>query len=89
MEITAYGEFSPTLRSALSDKALRFLEIEKIKPDIVGFVRKKLKSQKELITVEAMRNHIQPFLYFESKFLSRLFWCEMEFAHFAKRNCLT
>jgi len=73
LEITAYGEFSPTLKSAFSKDTLKFFGIEKIKPDIMGFVRKKLKSPKELITVEVKRSPIELFWILKAKFYQDFF----------------
>jgi len=73
LEITAYGQFSPTLKNAFSKDTLRFFRIEKVKPDIMGFVKKKLKSPKELITVEVKRSPIELCWILKAKFYQDFF----------------
>jgi hypothetical protein len=50
--ITAHGEFSDELQRVLDYRLFAALYAEKLKPDIMGFVRKKKSSEPEVITVE-------------------------------------
>jgi len=57
LEITANGHFSEELKEALDDKALSILRVEKISPDIVGFLQKDSYG-KDLVTVEIKPDRI-------------------------------
>lgn len=57
LEITAKGHFSEELKEALDDKALGILRVEKMSPDIVGFLQKEPYS-KDLVTVEIKPDRI-------------------------------
>jgi len=59
LEITAKGHLSEELKEALDDKALSILRVEKISPDIVGFLQKKDSSSKDLVTVEIKPDRIK------------------------------
>lgn len=73
LEITASGHFSPTLKGVFSDKTLRFLNVEKNLPDIMGFVKKKPSSERELITVEVKRIPIRLFHILKARFYQDIF----------------
>jgi len=55
--ITANGHFPEELKEALDDKALGILRIEKMIPDIVGFLQKD-QYNKDLVTVEIKPDRI-------------------------------
>jgi hypothetical protein len=73
LEITAYGEFSPKLLRAFSRDTLTNLTVEKIKPDVMGWVKKKEDSEKELITVEVKRSPIELIWILKAKLYQELF----------------
>lgn len=73
LEITAYGEFSPKLQGAFSKETLRNFRVERVKPDIMGWVKKKRNSQKELITVEVKRSPIKLIWILKAKFYQEFF----------------
>jgi len=58
LEITARGHFSEELKEALDDKALSILRVEKMSPDIVGFLQKDPYS-KDLVAVEIKPDKIK------------------------------
>ena len=58
LEITANGHFSEELKEALDDKALGILRVEKMSPDIVGFLQKEPAYSKDLVTVEIKPDRI-------------------------------
>jgi hypothetical protein len=58
LEITAKGHFSEELKEALDDKALSILRVEKISPDITGFLQRNSHS-KDLVTVEIKPDRIK------------------------------
>ena len=77
LEITAYGDFSDKLKELFNYHLFRTLYAEKLKPDIMGFVKKKPQSKPAFITVEVkagsitIRNVLQAKLYqhiFKAKF---------------------
>jgi len=57
LEITANGHFSEELKEALDDKALSILRVEKMSPDIVGFLQKD-QYNRDLVTVEIKPDRI-------------------------------
>jgi hypothetical protein len=56
LEITAKGRFSEELKEALDDRTLSILRVEKMVPDIVGFLQKD--QFKDLVTVEIKPDRI-------------------------------
>ena len=59
LEITAKGRFSEELKEVLDDRALSILRVERISPDIAGFLQKKDSHSKDLVTVEIKPDKIK------------------------------
>jgi len=58
LEITAKGRFSEELKEALDDRSLSTLRVEKMIPDIVGYLQKEFAYGKDLVTVEIKPDRI-------------------------------
>jgi len=72
LKITAFGH-SETLTREFSDRALRFLSVEKNLPDIMGFVQKKSSKKKEFITVEVKRSPVRFLHILQAKLYQDIF----------------
>jgi hypothetical protein len=76
LEITAHGNFSELLKTRFDYYMFGKLYAERLHPDIMGFVKKKEKSEPEMITVELkgrelkLKDVMQAKLY-ESVFMSK------------------
>lgn len=72
LEITDRG-ISETLKREFSDETFYILSAEDKTPDIMGFVRKKLSSPKELITVEVKDKTIKLMDIFQARLYQEVF----------------
>jgi len=59
LEKTPNGRFSPELKRVLPKDVLFILRVERFSPDLTGFLRKKDRSDKEIITVEVKPRNIK------------------------------
>jgi len=78
LEVTAdaKGRFSDMLERELDDDALYILKVEKVSPDITGFVRRKLNTKEiitEIITVEVKAEPIKISHFHQAKFYQDIF----------------
>lgn len=73
LEITARRRISETLKREFSDETFYILSAEDKTPDIMGFVRKKLSSPKELITVEVKDKPIKLMDIFQARLYQEVF----------------
>lgn len=73
-EVTANakGRFSDVLERELDDDALYILKIEKVSPDIMGFVRRK-SSSKETMTIEVKDDPLKIKHFAQAKFYQDVF----------------
>ena len=80
LEITAHGEFSEKLQRVFDYRLFADLYAEKLKPDIMGFVRKKPSSKPELITVEVKAKAFTIRDVLQAKMYSDIFKAKFSFA---------
>ena len=73
LEITAKRGISETLKREFSDETFYILSAEGKNPDIMGFVRKKPSSPKELITVEVKDKTIKLMDIFQARLYQEVF----------------
>jgi hypothetical protein len=80
LEITAHGEFSEKLERVFDYRLFADLYAEKLKPDIMGFVRKKKSSKPEIITVEVKPTALTIRDVLQAKMYSEIFKSKFSFA---------
>ena len=73
LEITAYGEMSEKLQRVFDYPLFAALYAEKLKPDIMGFVRKKKSGEPEIITVEVKATPLKIRDVLQAKMYSDIF----------------
>jgi hypothetical protein len=80
LEITANGDFSEKLQRVFDYRLFAALYAERLKPDIMGFVRKKPSSKPEVITVEVKADALKIKDVLQAKMYSDIFNAEFGFA---------
>jgi hypothetical protein len=80
LEITAHGEFSEKLQRVFDYRLFAALYAEKLKPDIMGFVRKKRSGDPEVITVEVKPTALTIRDVLQAKLYSDIFKAKFSFA---------
>ena len=74
LEITANKrQFSEILKKEFDDRTLSILGVEKNVPDIMGFVKRRISSKKELITVEVKHAPIRLMDILQARFYQDIF----------------
>jgi hypothetical protein len=71
--ITAHGDFSEELQRVFDTDLFAALYAEKLKPDIMGFVRKKESDKPEIITVEVKAGELKIRDVLQAKMYSDIF----------------
>jgi len=79
LEITASGEISPKLKKEFSDETFLILRSEGKSPDIMGFVRRKQSSPRELITVEVKNKSPSLMDVFQARLYQEMFQSTLGF----------
>ncbi len=80
LEITAHGDFSEKLQRVFDYPLFAALYAERLKPDIMGFVRKKPSSKPEVITVEVKATALTIRDVLQAKMYSDIFNAVFSFA---------
>jgi hypothetical protein len=80
LRITAHGEFSEELQRVFDYRLFAALYAERLKPDIMGFVRKKRLGEPEVITVEVKATALTIRDVLQAKMYSDIFKAKFSFA---------
>ena len=67
LKITAHGEFDDKLHRVFDYRLFAALYAERLKPDIMGFVKRNKKSEPEIITVEVKIDALSIQIFFKRR----------------------